>query len=78
MPIDDVLEFLRNLLAKYAFSLPASVILELIRLCVVDTCFIFNGEFFRQKFGMQMGNCLSPILSNIYQNMSPANQVGGV
>ena len=66
VPIDDVLEFLRNLLAKYAVSLPVSVIIELVKLCVVDTCFIFNGEYFRQKFGMQMGNCLSPVMSNIY------------
>ena len=42
------------------------MILDLVRLSVVDTCFNFDGIFYRQKFGMQMGNCLSPVLSNIY------------
>jgi hypothetical protein len=66
VPVDDVLEFLRLELLNHAFSLPISVILQLIKLCVVDTCFVFNERYYRQKFGMQMGNCLSPILANIY------------
>ena len=66
VPVDDVLEFLNCELSRHVLSLPNNVILELIRLCVVDTCFTFDGKFFRQKFGMQMGNCLSPVLSNIY------------
>ena len=66
VPVCDILEFLKNELSKYVLSLPVCVILDLIRLCVVDTCFTFNGDFYRQKFGMQMGNCLSPVLSNIY------------
>jgi hypothetical protein len=66
VPVADVLEFLRAELLKHAFTLPISVILQLTRLCVVDTCFVFNDRFYRQKFGMQMGNCLSPVLANIY------------
>ena len=66
VPVNDVLEFLNIELNKHVLSLTNNVILELIKLCVVNTCFIFNGQFYRQKFGMQMGNCLSPVLSNIY------------
>ena len=66
VPINDVLDFLRVELSKYALTLPVWIVLELIQLCVVDTCFTFNGEFFKQKFGMQMGNCLSPVMSSIY------------
>ena len=66
VPVDDVLEFLRVQLLQHVLSLPISAILQLIKLCVVDTCFIFNEQYYRQKFGMQMGNCLSPVLANIY------------
>jgi hypothetical protein len=66
VPVDDVLEFLRGQLLQHALSLPISVILQLIRLCVVDTCFVFNDKYYKQKFGMQMGNCLSPVLANVY------------
>ena len=66
VPVDDVLNFLTTELDCYVFSLPTPVIVQLIRLCVVDTCFIFNGRYYKQKRGMQMGNCLSPILANIY------------
>ena len=66
VPVCDILEFLKEELSKYVLSVPVCFILDLIRLCVVDTCFTFDGNFYRQKFGMQMGNCFSPVLSNIY------------
>ena len=66
VPVDDVLDYLNLELAKYPLSLPVPVILKSIRLCVVDTYFSFNDKYYKQIFGMQMGNCLSPMLANIY------------
>ena len=40
--------------------------IELIRLCECEAKFIFEDEFFEQKFGLAMGNCLSPVCSNLY------------
>ena len=66
VPVMDLLDFLNIELNKYVFSIPVESILRLTRLCVIDTCFVFNDNYYKQKFGMQMGNCLSPVLSNIY------------
>ena len=66
VPVEDVLHFLNIELRKYVYTIPVDSVIRLIRLCVIDTCFVFEGKFYKQKFGMQMGNCLSPVLSNIY------------
>ena len=66
VPVADVLQFLSTELCRYTFTLPNGIIIQLIELCIVGTCFTFNEKYYRQKFGMQMGNCLSPVLSNIY------------
>ena len=47
------------------FPLPIDSFLDLIRLCVSSTVFSFNGEGFKQKFGVAMGSPLSPILANL-------------
>ena len=66
VPVDDLLEFLEEELENYDIPLTAGNLTNLIRLCIKDSKFCFNGEFFVQKFGMAMGNPLSPVLSNIY------------
>ena len=43
--------------------------IELIRLCVCEAKFSFEDEFFEQKFGLAMGNCLSPMCSNLYMEL---------
>ena len=78
VPVNDVLEYLAMELNKYVFSIPTPFIISLIRLCVVDTCFVFNDNFYRQKFGMQMGSCLSPVLSNIYMEFYEARIANGI
>ena len=47
------------------FSLPIDAILDLIRLCVSTTVFSFNGEGYKQTFGVAMGSPLSPLLANL-------------
>ena len=36
--------------------------------CDCHTRFAFNDKYYKHKFGMPMGNCLSPVLSNIYMD----------
>ncbi|XP_069941993.1 uncharacterized protein [Cherax quadricarinatus] len=66
VPVDDLLSFLSEELVNYDLPLPVPTIIKLIKLCIVDTKFVFNDRFYTQKFGMAMGNPLSPVLSNLY------------
>ena len=66
VPIDDLLEFLPNELNKLDLPHPNDVIIDLIKLCIKDCKFEFNGNYYAKKFGMAMGNPLSPVLSNLY------------
>ena len=66
VPISELLVFLADELPKYNFPINSDKILALIRLCIVDSKFQFEGKFYKQTFGMQMGNPLSPVLSNIF------------
>lgn len=66
VPVNDLLGFLDDELKKHSLPLPAPTIIELIKLCILDSKFTFNNEFYSQIFGMAMGNPLSPVLSNIY------------
>ena len=84
VPVDDLLDFLKEELESKNLPLPAITVIELIKLCIKDSKFIFNGKFYSQKFGMAMGNPLSPLLSNLYMeffetkilnNILPANAV---
>ena len=41
-------------------------ILKLLEFCLVNTYFLFNGQFFEQMKGAAMGSPVSPIVANIY------------
>lgn len=66
VPIDDVLNFLPEVIGPEIEGIPVNKIIKLIKLCVEHTTFTFNGKFYSQRFGLPMGNCLSPVLSNIF------------
>ncbi|XP_076029167.1 uncharacterized protein LOC143018013 [Oratosquilla oratoria] len=66
VPLDDLLIYLKEELNKHDLPLPSGTLIELIKLCVKDCKFQFNDKFYSQKFGMSMGNPLSPVLSNLY------------
>ena len=46
--------------------LPVNVIIDLIKLCVEENVFTYNGKFYKQVFGCAMGSPLSPVLSNFF------------
>lgn len=66
VPVDDVLSFLSEELENYSFQIHGDDIIELIKLCVTNCHFVFENNFYLQKFGLAMGNPLSPLLSNLY------------
>ena len=68
VPINDVLTFLSDKLQPYEDHFPVGLgkTIELIKLCVTNNVFSFNGSYYKQKFGCSMGNPLSPLLANIY------------
>ena len=41
-------------------------ILNLLEYCLVNTYFLFDGQFFEQTKGVAMGSPVSPIVANIY------------
>ena len=66
VPVDDLFDYLADVLDNFDLPLPTVSILDLIKLCVCDSVFTFDDKFYVQKFGMAMGNPLSPVLSNLY------------
>ena len=66
VPQDDILNFLPEIIGDELDGISCNKIVELIKLCVQNSSFTFNGEFFSQTFGIAMGNPLSPILANLY------------
>ena len=66
--IDDLCEFLLEELNNRDNIFPFSiqVLINLIKLCVNNNYFSFNDNYYKQSFGLSMGNPLSPVLSNIY------------
>ena len=78
VPVDDLLEFLEQEIDKHTFSVDTACMMKLIKLCVKECRFIFNNEYYEQKFGMAMGNPLSPLLSNIYMEFFKAKYLPGI
>ena len=66
VPVDDLLSFLPEVLDRLELPFDNTVLINLIKLCILDSKFEFNGKYYSQKFGMAMGNPLSPVLSNLY------------
>ena len=66
VPVDDLLAFLPDVLDRLDLPFSHTVLIELIKLCIKDCKFEFKGKYYAQKFGMAMGNPLSPVLSNLY------------
>ena len=50
VPIDDLLQFLSDKLHDIYLPIANNIFISLIRLCIVDNTFTFNGCFYKQIF----------------------------
>ena len=46
--------------------IPEKTLEGLLKLCVCDNTFVFNGKIYQQTDGVAMGSSLGPLLANIY------------
>ena len=68
VPIKKCLNLLLKHLKKINFNLPfpPKIFIEIIRLITDMTYFQFNNNFYKQKFGLPMGNPLSGVLACLF------------
>ena len=66
VPVSSLLDYFDSEFSDYPFPIPCSEVIELLKLCILDSKFVFNDNYYSQRFGMSMGNPLSPVLSNMY------------
>ena len=80
VPLEDVLSFIKMKIesGRVAPPVPTQEFLELIRLCVENNVFEFNGEYYRQKFGVAMGSPLSPVLAGLYMEYFESELLSGL
>ena len=71
MPVAEAIEVIKRRLEQDT-ELPRRTtwspdnILKLLEFCLVNTYFLFDGQFFEQTKGAAMGSPVSPIVANIY------------
>ena len=74
IPIVGALDCLLLKLREFHFSdIEVSQLIYLTRICISQSVFLFQGEFYNQTDGLAMGNPLSPILSEIYMSFFEIN-----
>ena len=71
VPVDETCGIVkRKLLAENQLasrtSLSVDEIVDLLKLCLLSTCFQWRNTFYEQTNGAAMGSSLSPILANIF------------
>lgn len=67
IPVDLTLDLIQKLWYKIEdyTSLDFSSFGELFNLCVKNSYFVFNKQYYKQIYGLGMGNCLSPVCADI-------------
>ena len=71
VPIDPALKIIKDLLVKDPTLKDRTVIviddiILLLEICLKNTYFSFQGQFFEQVEGAAMGSPVSPIVANLY------------
>ena len=87
VPIDPALNIIKDLLVKDSTLKDRTVIgiddiILLLEICLKNTYFSFQGQFFEQVEGAAMGSPVSPIVANLYmeyleqKSLSTASTLG--
>ena len=68
VPLEPTIDFLSRRLSAITHNFPVKLecFIELIKLCHQNTYFVFEDTYFKQIFGLAMGNPLSPVLASIF------------
>ena len=71
VPINDTLVIIKDLLVnddclQERTKIPPLELLEIIKILLTETCFLFNGEFYKQTDGVAMGGPTSSTVAEIY------------
>ena len=66
LALSTVEELLNNVVNLHTrTSLAVSDIVELLKLCLESTDFVFKDNYYHQKFGCAMGNPVSTVIANL-------------
>ena len=72
VPLKPTLDFLKRKLissstgSNFKSDVPVDCLLHLIDLCLKNSCFQFENNYYKQIFGIAMGNPLSPVLASLF------------
>ncbi|GJQ73674.1 hypothetical protein Trydic_g14012 [Trypoxylus dichotomus] len=67
VPVEETLEIIKQQLTPKGLQ---PDLINLARLCLTSTYFLWNGEFYEQASGAAMGSPLSPVIANIFTEAS--------
>ena len=70
VPLNDVLDFYERKANAGLFTapIPFNHFRRLIEICANNCFFEWDGDIYRQTFGVDMGSPLSPVLANLYMD----------
>jgi len=67
IPVDESVLFVRCMLESRMTDHSKIVdIISLLRICLKQFFFQFNGKFYEQEDGLAIGSCLSPFLDEVF------------
>ena len=81
IPLDETIDICMDRLYRSDHAvqpdIPEKVLKHLLKLCVKDNVFVFQGCVYYQVDGVAMGNALGPILANIFMaNLEETKIIG--
>ena len=67
IPVEDAINSIKQLVWEYQDAIPnAEFVIDLLEVVLKNSLLSFDGESFKQIFGVIMGTNVAPILANIY------------
>lgn len=80
VPLDEVVRLLEVHMREKGIVLPLGnvIFFNLLRLALSCSFFVCQGKFFKQRFGLAMGNPLSPVLSGLFMEFFERDWMQGI